>query len=118
MNRDSDDLEKFAQDELKRQSAQQRADEVAPEIDLSVLRLSGRSPPELPLAAFGAEWMRWIKDAAKAACCPPDYVAAPLLPTAAALLPLTVVPSHFSLEFVRRHQRRSAQVLQRCRMSF
>ena len=34
------------------------------------------------------------------------------------LLPLTVVPSHFSLEFVKRYQRLAANFPRRCRMSF
>ena len=58
----------------------------APEIDLSILRLNGRPPPPFPLAIFGAAWWGWICNAASAACCPVDYVAAPLLATASALI--------------------------------
>ncbi len=56
-----------------------------PEPDLSVL-LQRRPPPELPLEVFGAEWKGWIEGAARAAACPPDYVAAPLLASASALI--------------------------------
>lgn len=57
-----------------------------PDIDTSILRLNRRAPPTFPLAVFGANWMGWIKHAAEAACCPVDYVAAPLLATASALI--------------------------------
>ena len=54
--------------------------------DLRVLRLHRRPPPRLPLAVFGAEWARWIGDAAEAAATSPDYVAAPLLASASATI--------------------------------
>lgn len=53
--------------------------------DMSVLRLNRRSPPPLPLEIFGP-WGNWISGVAEAAACPPDYVAAPLLATASALI--------------------------------
>jgi len=53
--------------------------------DLSVLRLNRRPPPRLPLAVFGP-WGNWITGAAEAAACPPDYVMAPLLAAASALI--------------------------------
>jgi hypothetical protein len=58
----------------------------AVEIDITILRLNRRPPPPLPLAVFGASWWDWIGGAAKAACCPPDYIAAPLLASASALI--------------------------------
>jgi hypothetical protein len=56
------------------------------EPDMAVLRLHRRRPPPLPLAVFGPEWRQWIEEAAEAAACPPDYVAAPLLAAASALI--------------------------------
>jgi hypothetical protein len=56
------------------------------EPDMAVLRLHRRRPPPLPIAVFGPEWQSWIKDAAEAAACPPDYVAAPLLAIASTLI--------------------------------
>jgi hypothetical protein len=56
------------------------------EPDERVLRLRRRDPPELPLETFGDGWGRWIPDAAAAAACPPDYVAAPLLAAASVLI--------------------------------
>ena len=53
-----------------------------PEPDLSVLCRDRK----LPLSAFGAPWGDWIATAAEAAACPPDYVAAPLLAAASALI--------------------------------
>jgi len=54
--------------------------------DISILRLNRRPPPALPLAVFGAEWSPWLMSGAEAACCPSDYVAAPLLASASALI--------------------------------
>ncbi len=54
--------------------------------DMAVLRLHRRPPPVLPLDVFGADWGHWISDAAVAAACPPDYVVAPLLASASALV--------------------------------
>ncbi len=54
--------------------------------DMRVLRLHRRLPPPPPLEALGARWAAWIGDAAKAAACPPDYVLAPLLAAASALV--------------------------------
>jgi hypothetical protein len=56
------------------------------EPDMDVLRLHRRPPPVLPLDVFGPGWERWISDAANAAACPPDYVVAPLLSSASALI--------------------------------
>ncbi len=53
--------------------------------DMTVLRLNRRPPPPLPLAVFGP-WGDWISGAAEAAACPPDYVMAPLLAVASALI--------------------------------
>jgi hypothetical protein len=61
-------------------------DESWGEPDLGVLRLQRRDPPTLPLEVFGPAWRDWIAEAASAAACPPDYVAAPLLATASALI--------------------------------
>jgi hypothetical protein len=54
--------------------------------DLGVLRLHRRAPPELRFAVFGPHWKCWIADAARAAACPPDYVALPLLAAASTLI--------------------------------
>ncbi len=54
--------------------------------DMSVLRLHRRPPPALPLEIFGARWGDWIAATAAASACPPDYVAAPLLSMASALI--------------------------------
>jgi hypothetical protein len=56
-----------------------------PEPDMAVLRLYRHEPPELPLGVFGA-WGQRIAAAAKAASCPVDYVAAPLLAGASVLI--------------------------------
>jgi hypothetical protein len=56
------------------------------EPDMSLPRLNRRPPPPLPLRLFGDLWETWITDAAMAAACPPDYVAAPLLATASVLI--------------------------------
>ncbi len=56
------------------------------EPDMSVLRLNRRPPPKLPLEVFGPEWQTWITNAAEAAACPPDYVAATLLASTSALI--------------------------------
>src|SRR5215468_9717560 len=54
--------------------------------DMEILRLRRRSPSSLPVDVFGPAWSKWIVDAAAAAACPPDYVAAPLLSSASALI--------------------------------
>src|SRR5205085_7307151 len=53
---------------------------------MSVLRPDRPSPPILPLSVFGPAWSEWIASASAAAACPPDYVAAPLLAAASALI--------------------------------
>src|ERR1051325_501910 len=57
-----------------------------PEPDMSVLRPERPRPPGLPVLAFGPAWAAWIASAAEAAARPPDYVAAPLLAAASALI--------------------------------
>jgi Protein of unknown function (DUF3987) len=57
-----------------------------PQPDMGVLRLNRRPPPGLPLRVFEPAWEEWIVTAAKAAACPTDYVAAPLLASASALI--------------------------------
>ncbi len=54
--------------------------------DLGVLRLHRRPPPPFPLEVLGPFWARWLAAAARAAACPPDYVAAPLLAATSALI--------------------------------
>eukprot|EP01037_Dinobryon_pediforme_P005931 gene5931-6001_t len=54
--------------------------------DMTVLRSNCRRPPDLPLDVFGVDWASFVVGAAKAASCPPDYVAGPLLATASALI--------------------------------
>jgi hypothetical protein len=56
------------------------------EPDMAVLRLHRRRPPALPLSVFETEWRQWIEDAAEAAACPADYVAAPLLAAVSVLI--------------------------------
>ena len=58
----------------------------APAPDMTVLRLNRRPPPTLPLDVFGPRWRHWIETTALAAACPPDYVIAPLLASASALI--------------------------------
>ena len=53
---------------------------------MSILRPERPPAPKLPLSAFGPAWAEWITAAAEAAACPPDYVAAPLLVAASALI--------------------------------
>jgi hypothetical protein len=57
-----------------------------PDPDLSVLRPNRRPPPTLPLDVLGDRWADWVKDAAAAAVAPADYVVAPLLAAASALI--------------------------------
>ena len=57
-----------------------------PEPDMSVLQPGRARAPRLPITAFGPAWAEWIRNAAEAAACPPDYVAAPLLAMASALI--------------------------------
>src|SRR5437763_153725 len=57
-----------------------------PEPDMSILRPERPRALRLPIEAFGPAWAEWISDAAEAAACPPDYVAAPLLAAASALI--------------------------------
>jgi hypothetical protein len=54
--------------------------------DLSVIHINRRPPSAFPLDAFSERWAAWITTTAAAACCPVDYVAAPLLATASALI--------------------------------
>lgn len=57
-----------------------------PEPHMGVLRLHRRSPPNLLIDVFGPAWGSWIKNAGNASACPFDYVAAPLLASASALI--------------------------------
>jgi hypothetical protein len=57
-----------------------------PEPDLSVLQPNRRAPPKLPVDIFGDCWARWIDGAAESAVAPVDYVVAPLLAAASALI--------------------------------
>jgi hypothetical protein len=54
--------------------------------DMAVMRLNRRPPPPLPMQVFGDAWTKWMTAAAEAAGCPVDYVAAPLLAAASALI--------------------------------
>jgi hypothetical protein len=56
------------------------------EPDMGVLRLHRRPPPRLPIEVFGGRWGDWIGQAAEAAACTADYVVAPLLSSASALI--------------------------------
>jgi hypothetical protein len=66
--------------------AEQIVPEPWPEPDMGVLRLHRRPPPALPVRVIGSAWSGWIETAAEAAACPPDYVVAPLLVAASALI--------------------------------
>src|SRR4051812_16289556 len=57
-----------------------------PEPDMSAARQNRRDPPVLPVEVFGPFWSEWIADAAEGASAPVDYVAGPLLATAAMLI--------------------------------
>ena len=57
-----------------------------PEPDMAVLQLQRREAPKLPIEIFGEPWSRWISDTAEASACPVDYVAAPLLAAASAVI--------------------------------
>jgi hypothetical protein len=54
--------------------------------DMSVLQLRRRPLPRFPIEVFRDEWAEWITNAAKAAACPIDYVALPLLASASTLI--------------------------------
>jgi hypothetical protein len=54
--------------------------------DLAVLRLYRRPAPLLPVTGLGPAWATWVINAAEAAACPVDYVVAPLLASASALI--------------------------------
>lgn len=66
--------------------------EAAPEFDpwgdpdIGAARQNRRAPPPLPLETFGPALAEWIGAAAEGAGCPVDYVAGPLLASAAALI--------------------------------
>jgi hypothetical protein len=62
------------------------AEHVWPAPDMGIIQQNRRRAPPLPLATFGQFWGAWIANAAKAAAAPPDYVAAPLLVAASALI--------------------------------
>jgi hypothetical protein len=53
---------------------------------MGLLWLRRRPPPALPLEVFGETWKQWLLDAASAAACPVDYVAAPLLASVSTLI--------------------------------
>ena len=67
------------------------------------MRRNTRPPPRLPLDVFGAGWARWITEAAAAAACPPDYVAAVLLAVASALIGNARWPAAGAWEIGRAH---------------
>jgi hypothetical protein len=81
--------EELAQAEAQRQQQAPNgaADDASgwPDPDLGVVNLRRREPPEFPLNVLGG-WGRWVEEAARAASCPPDYVVAPLLASASALV--------------------------------
>jgi hypothetical protein len=57
-----------------------------PEPDLSVLHLNRRPPPAFPLEVLGDRWAEWARVTAEASSAPVDYVVAPLLVAASALI--------------------------------
>jgi hypothetical protein len=54
--------------------------------DMGVLRLHRRPPPIFPIEVFGKNWADWVTNAAKAAACPLDYVALPLLASVSTMI--------------------------------
>ena len=54
--------------------------------DLSVLRQFRRTPPAIPLDAFGPFWSNWLSAAAMGAGAPVDYTAAALLASVSSLI--------------------------------
>jgi hypothetical protein len=56
------------------------------EPDMSILRLNPVPAPSLPLQCLGDRWADWVEATARAAACPPDYVAAPLLASVSTLV--------------------------------
>ena len=56
------------------------------EVDLSVLKQFRRTPPMIPLDAFGPFWSDWLSAAAKGSGSPVDYPAAALLASISSLL--------------------------------
>ena len=57
-----------------------------PEPDPLLLRRSRRPPVPFPDKVLATEWDQWMRDTAKSAGAPPDYVAMPLLSALAALI--------------------------------
>lgn len=57
-----------------------------PRPDLAAARQNRRPPPSLPLDVFGSMWSELIITAAEGASCPVDYVAGPLIASAALLI--------------------------------
>jgi hypothetical protein len=66
----------------------EEADAVAlwPAPDTSILQSGRRDPPKFPLDTLGPAWEEWVTRAASAAASPVDYVIAPLLSSASALI--------------------------------
>jgi hypothetical protein len=56
------------------------------EPDMGILELRRRPPPAFPIEVLGPDWGPWTVDAAKAAACPIDYVALPLITSGSALV--------------------------------
>ena len=70
-----------------KQAAADAADDAAPvPVDITVLRLNRRPPPAFPLRLLGDDWSRWVVNAAAASAAPIDYVIAPLVSAASALI--------------------------------
>jgi len=57
-----------------------------PEPDSSLLRRGRRRPVAFPEKVLAPEWDQWVRDTAKSAGAPPDYVAAPLLAAMASVI--------------------------------
>lgn len=57
-----------------------------PEPDMSVLRANRRPPPVFPMSILGERWAEWVEHSASAAAAPVDYVVAPLLAAASAVI--------------------------------
>jgi hypothetical protein len=57
-----------------------------PEPDMGIVELRRRPPPRFPIEVLGPDWGPWTVAAAKAAACPIDYVAQPLMSSVSTLI--------------------------------
>lgn len=81
-----EDLGRAAFEEAQRQRNGHGANDAWPEPDLSILSPHREPAPELPLECFGQFWADWLAAAGESKGAPVDFVAAPLLTSAGAML--------------------------------